>query len=342
MTMSLPEALTTEIAKAIGIKSTKFQISLRKPLDFQSNSLYDIWGDGLHFIAKEYIQPDELAIAPLREYNALQLLASLDIAPRPVFFEPTVGPIVVYEYMEGEMWDRRSVSTSDLSKLIDVWLKINSVPADWVSRGFERSLQVIEQEFHQRLESYIDWSSAEFKLGKRAADVCMQLLENRHAVIKELSEHTPTLCFCRADPRFANVIQRPNGQLGLIDWEDSGLRDPAREVADILTHPNQEDLVSWEEWQVFIEPYMRVRSKLDIGITRRTHLYLAIFPLFWLTMLLRRGVRLASTGQLADWTIKGLTGDLRLRRYLARALAWPSMEYKNILDELESLEFFPK
>jgi len=340
--MSIPEVLTTEIAKAIGTKSTKFQISLRKPLDFQSNNLYDILGDGLHFIAKEYTQPDELTIAPLRECNSLQLLSSLNIAPRPVFFEPTIGPIVVYEYMEGEMWDRRPVSTSDLSKLIDVWLKINLVPADWASRGLERSLQVTEQEFHQRLESYNNWSSAEFRPGKRVAEVCMQLLENRHATIKELSEHTPILCFCRADPRFANVIQRPNGQLGLIDWEDSGLRDPAKEVADVLTHPNQEDLVSWEEWQVFIEPYMSVRSKLDTEITRRMHPYLAVFPLFWLTILLRRGVRLASTGQLADWTINGITGGLRLRRYLARALAWPSMEYENILDELGSFEFFPE
>lgn len=341
MTMNSPEALTTEIAKAIGIKSTELQISLRKPLDFQSNRLYDILGNGLHFIAKEYLQPDELEIAPLREYKSLQLLSSLDVAPRPIFFEPTIGPIVVYEYMEGEMWDRRTASATDLSKLMDVWLKVNSVPADWVSRGSERSLQVIEQEFRHRLETYIDWSAAEFKPGRRAAEVCMQLLENRHEAIKELSDHTPIPCFCRSDPRFANVIQRPNGQLGLVDWEDSGLRDPAKEVADILTHPNQEDLVSWEEWQAFVEPYMDARSRSDREITRRMHLYLAIFPLFWLTVLIRRGIQLASIGQLADWTINGLPENVRLRRYLARAFAWPNMEFGIILDELESLKFFP-
>jgi len=30
------------------------------------------------------------------------------------------------------------------------------------------------------------------------------------------------LCFCRSDARFANVIARPDGRLGLVDWEDSG------------------------------------------------------------------------------------------------------------------------
>jgi len=38
------------------------------------------------------------------------------------------------------------------------------------------------------------------------------------------------LCFCRSDARFANVIARPDGRLGLVDWEDSGLRDRAVEV----------------------------------------------------------------------------------------------------------------
>jgi hypothetical protein len=339
--MSIPKTLTTEIAKIIGVKSIELQVSPREPLDFQSNSLYDIWGANLHFIAKEYLKPNELTVAPLREYKSLQLLSSLNIAPQPIFFEPDLAPIVVYEYMDGEMWDRRPVSAPNLSDLVDVWLKVNSVSVDWISRGSERTLQIIEQEFHQRLSDYLKWSSAEFTSGKRAAEMCLQLLENRHKIIKELSEYTPILCFCRSDPRFANVIQRPNGQLGLVDWEDSGLRDSAQEVADVLTHPNQEDLLRWKEWQVFVEPYINARKKTDREISRRLHLYLAVYPLFWLTILLKHGIKLASTGQLAGWTTNDLPGNIKLRRYLARALAWPNMEYESTLEELERLEFFP-
>lgn len=342
MTTILPEALTNELAKAIGAHPKRLQISLRKPLDFQSNNLYDILGNGLHLIAKEFIRPDELTVAPVREYKALQLLEPLEIAPRPVFFEPAIAPIVVYEYMEGDMWDRRTVSASDLSKLMKVWLKFNSLSVDWVSRDSERSLDDVEQELHRRLQAYTDWCSSEFKSGKPMAETCMQLLENRHAVIQELSEYTPRPCFCRCDPRFANVIQRPNGQLGLIDWEDSGLRDPAKEAADLLTHPNQEDLLGWEEWQAFTKPYLEAYSKLDTNIAHRMHLHLAIFPIFWLTTLIKRGVWLASTGQGFSQTINGLPSNIRLRRYLARALAWPSMKYEHIIGKLEPLDFFPQ
>lgn len=339
--MSIPETLTTEIAKIAGVKSTELQISLREPLDFQSNRLYDIWGSNLHFIAKEYLKPDELTAAPLREYKSLQLLSSFDIAPQPIFFEPDLAPIVIYKYMDGEMWDRRPVSAANLSNLVDVWLKINSVSVDWISRGSECTLQTIGEELRQWLTDYLKWSSVEFASGKRAAEMCLHLLENRDKIIKELSGNTPIPCFCRSDPRFANVIQRPNGQLGLVDWEDSGLRDPAREVADLLTHPNQEDLLRWNEWQVFVEPYINARKKIDREISRRLHLYLAVYPLFWLTLLLRHGIKLTSTGQLAGWTINGLPGNMKLRRHLARALAWPNMEYESTLKELESLEFFP-
>lgn len=339
--MSIPETLTTEIAKIIGVKSTELQVSLRKPLDFQSNLLYDIRGSNLHFIAKEYLKPDELTVAPLREYKALQLLSSFDIAPQPVFFEPDIAPIVVYKYMDGEMWDRRPVSAANLSNLVDVWLKINSVSVDWISRGSERTLQAIGEELRQRLTDYLEWSSTEFVPGQRAAEMCLHLLENRDKIIKELSENTPILYFCRSDPRFANVIQRPNGRLGLVDWEDSGLRDPAREVVDLLTHPNQEDLLCWNEWQVFVQPYINARQKMDREISRRLHLYLAVYPLFWLTILLKQGIKFASEGQLAGWISNDLPGNIRLRRYLARALAWPNMEYESTLEELESLEFFP-
>jgi thiamine kinase-like enzyme len=67
------------------------------------------------------------------------------------------------------------------------------------------------------------------------------------------------LVFCRSDPRCANVIARPDGRLGLGDWEDSGLRDPGREVADLLLHPNQEDLVAGPVWDAFLRPYQASR-----------------------------------------------------------------------------------
>lgn len=340
--MNIPEIIIPEIARALGLDSARITLTLRPPLDFQSNRLYDVYAGGRHLIAKEYLQPDEFEVAPLREYKALRLLAPLDIAPQPVFYDPTAGPLVLYEYMEGQMWDRRPATAGDLSKLMRLWGQMNEVPADWFSRNHERPLAEIMAEFGSQLEAYHRWVRGEFTPGLPAAEACLAHLERHQAVAQELAGHTPPLCFCRADPRFANVIQRPGGGLGLVDWEDSGLRDAARDVADLLTHPNQEDLLCWEEWQAFMQPYLAMQGRRDKEIGRRVHLYLALLPFFWITIFVQRGIRLAAAGRSCGWTINGLPANERLRRYLARAAAWPSMEFGRKLENFSALEFFPE
>lgn len=337
----MSDTLEVAVIRATGLAPTDIRISPRAPLGYQSNRLYDVWANGRHLIAKEFLRAEELQDAPAREFRALELLARFDIAPRPVFFDPALGPTVFYEFMEGEMWDRRRPIAADLSQLAEVWLKMNAVPTDglWMSRGYERSFHEIEINLRARFQAYADWADAEFKPGRRAVGLCLDVLNKSRAATNELAECKPLLCFCRADPRFANVIARPDGRLGWVDWEDSGLRDPARDLADLVTHPNQEDLLSLDEWQAFLQPYLAVRGQLDPQLAHRMHLYLAIFPIFWLTVLMNQGVKLARTGRLANWTINGLPANERLRRYLARALAWPQVEFQ--LETLANVEFFP-
>jgi aminoglycoside phosphotransferase (APT) family kinase protein len=337
----ISEIVKTEFARTIGKNPSELTIGLRKPLDAQSNHLYDVWAPDEHFIAKEYLKPDELTAAPQREYQALCRLSGLDIAPQPIFYEPSLAPIVIYRYMEGEMWDRRPAGARDLAALLNLWLTLHAIPINWFSRGYGRSLQEIEDEFRRSFLSYLDWTQLAFPPGKRAAETCLEWLARRHSVFQELAELPVVPCFCRSDPRFANVIQRPNGRLGLVDWEDSGLRDPARELADLILHPNQEDLLNWQEWQAFMGPYLAARSPLDPTIHRRTQLYLAIFPFFWLTQLLRRGIQWSSSGQGAGWMINGLPGNIRLKRYLAWELAWPKPMNGTVMEPLAVFSFFP-
>lgn len=340
--MAISESVKSAVGRAFGAKAAGLTIELRPPLDFQSNRLYDVWVGARHFVAKEYLQPKELQVAPLREYKTLQALAALDIAPQPVFFDPSVGPVVIYEYMEGEMWDRRAVSADDLAALAEVWIKMSAASADWVSRLHEcYPPQEMEPMFYHCLKDYLEWAAKDFKPGVLAAELCFKVLESRRGIAQELEERAAALCFCRGDPRFANVIRRPDGRLGLVDWEDSGLHDPAQEAAEMVNHPNQEDLVSWETWQAFLEPYIGHHHKNDPAVAFRTHLYLALSPLFCLTVLIRRGLRLAAAGQLAGWRINELPANARLRRYMARALMWPDMRYELALRDLEAVEFFP-
>ena len=315
---------------------------VREPLDFQSNRLFDLWSGERHYIVKEYLKADELELAPLREYKTLHLLSSLDIAPRPVFYDSSIGPFVVYEYMDGEMWDRRPIPANGLEHLAKLWLKIQSVQADWISRGQERSIQEIVSDLKCQFENYLEWTRRYHLPGERAASLCLELLGCRRPILDELASMQPGLCFCRADPRFANVIQRPGGKLGMVDWEDSGLRDPAKELVDIVSHPNQEDLLDWNEWKPFIEVYLKYHSERDRDIEKRIHFYMGLVPFFWLAILLRGGMNRAATGRLDHhWTVNGLPANLRLQRYLARAQAWPDHYFEPALNHLREINFFP-
>jgi hypothetical protein len=167
------------------------------------------------------------------------------------------------------------------------------------------------------------------------------VLARHQAAADALERLPPRLCFCRSDARFANVIARPDGRLGLVDWEDSGLRDPARETLDLLSHPNQEDLLSIDEWRPFLDSYLDAQTMLDPTLSRRIDLYAAIYPLFWLAVFFKLGVSRAQDGRLVGWTINGLPANVRLRRYLARALAWPDPNFTGHLATLADLPFFP-
>jgi hypothetical protein len=113
------QEIITQAARVDSARITPF----RPPLDHQSNRLYEVWADDRHWIVKEFLKPAEFSEAPLREWWALELLAPLDIAPRPVLFQPAsppLGPLVVYEFMEGQMWDRRKPTAMDLAQLAEV------------------------------------------------------------------------------------------------------------------------------------------------------------------------------------------------------------------------------
>lgn len=340
----MDEQLLAVVQAATGVLPHPQQLSLRQALTVQSNELYDLRFNDRHLIVKRFLKVDELTVAPLREYRSLQLLAPYDIAPQPVFYEPDLGPIVIYEYLVGAMWDRRRPQPAQLARLAELWLTMHALPTDglWFSNGYERNSSDVAAMFRASFQQYVTWSTANFPVGTVAATQCLQLLDQARAIFQRIESYTPELRFCRADPRFANVIERPDGRLAYVDWEDSGLRDPARDLADLITHPNQEDLLTWEEWQPFFQPYLAANLPTDPTILERMQLYLAVFPLFWLSVCLRIGVRLAGTGQVAQWQINGLPANLRLQRYLARAFAGSSPDFVEALAKVQHVKFFPE
>jgi thiamine kinase-like enzyme len=336
------EVLTNVLRQATGADPAALKIQQRPALAYQSNHLYDVWHNGRHLIAKAYLKPAEWDTVPAHEFAALQRVAHLDMAPQPLFYEPTLGPVVVYDYMAGEMWDRQRPSPDQLRQLAALWVQINALPADGLWPARLMSLPELAVWLQETFQTYAAWAAAEFPPAQATAATCLALLQSRHDVLRELEALPVAGCFCRSDARFANVIQRPDGRLGLVDWEDSGLLDPAVEMADLVTHANQEDLFTWAEWQPFLQAYLAQQEhEYPAALRHRMHLYLALFPLFWLALLIKPGMQRAREGRLDGWLANGIPAHQRLRRYLARALAWPKHEFQPELADLESVSFFP-
>lgn len=335
----------SELLRAAELPSST-RIAPRRALDHQSNRLYDVWSGGRHLVLKEYLKPDEWAEAPVREYRALEALASFDVAPKPVLLqlEPAgTNPFVIYEFMEGAMWERRTPTSAELGRLAAVWLTVNRVPITGLpaSRGHHGRLPRFLSGLDAPIHAYEEWVEAEFLDGREAAEQVRAALDRIQPAVRELERSEPVLCFCRADARFANVIERPDGRLGMVDWEDSGIQDPARDVADLMTHANQEDLVSDQLWEAFIEPYVRERGAVDPTLRERIRAYLVLFPVWWLSILLNAALHRPDGNIGPGWLVNGVPVERRLQRYLARCFAGPDAEIDSQLSQIASLRFFP-
>lgn len=337
---------------ALGVDGRTVRVAERSAAGYPSNRLYDArlrdgQGRERHLIVKEFLKPDEFDKAPVREFEGLRMLAPLDIAPQPFLMRPhfnAARPLVVYEFMPGEMWDRRRPEPHELRQLAGVWLRLNELPVDdlWLSRGAETPLARQMAQHERMYREYAAWAEVHFAPGVRAAGLCLSALRARREVVEDLQAAAPLLCFCRADARFANVIARPDGRVGLVDWEDCGLRDPALDLGDVVMAPNQEDLLDWDGWQPLLQSYLERRGRHDAGLERRMELYLALFPLAWLGWLLSAGVARAREGRLQGWQIHEMAANEKLRRYLARARAWPALDFSEELALLAEVRFFPE
>lgn len=341
----MTEILRQQVTAVMGLAEA--DLTLRPPLAYQSNRLYDLTAGNGHWIVKEFTKPGEFDLAPRREFGALQVLDVLDIAPKPVFLQaqprPPLGPFVIYEYMPGQMWGRRRPTHEELSRLADSWLAFAEVPVNNLplARAYEDSLVQVAANWRRDFEAYAAWAEAYFPEAAPTANLCLEALAKQQESIQELAGARPHLAFGRSDSRFANIIARPGGRLGLVDWEDSGLTDPALDIADLIVHANQEDLLSAEQWQAFLAPYLALRQQADPGLERRIELHLASLSLMWLDILVSLGLRKIRNGHLNGWLVNEMPANQRLRRYLARVLAWPESDFNQELAALGGQRFFP-
>ena len=319
----LPESVRAVVTAATGQPSDALEITLRAPQFYQSNQLFDVWVEGRHLIAKQFLKEDEWGESPAREFSSLHLLAPLDIAPRPVFYDAAMGPVVIYEYMEGRMWGRYHPSAEELRQLAAAWAQLYTVPRAglWPARSSDWTPTTRVAWFHELLDGYCEWAEIAFPRGLKAAALCREMVEPIGVVLGRLQQNRPAYSFARRDPRFANVIARPDGRYGFVDWEDAGLHDPTMELADIMMHPEQEDLLTDAEWQPFVETYCQAVGFEQVSVAQRIEDYRRPLALFWIVVLMNHGIKRTKSARVAEWEVNDMLPNLRLQRYLAYLLA---------------------
>jgi hypothetical protein len=299
----MTEILKQRVTAALGLAVNDVSLALRRPLTYQSNRLYDLRAGRDHWIVKEFCRPDEFELAPRREYQSLKRLERLDVAPRPIFLQvaprPPLGPFVVYEYMPGQMWDRRRPAAAELAQLADIWSAFAELPVDdlLMARAYEGSPDQTAARWQRDFEAYAAWAEMKYPAALPAARLCQQALTMHQDMV---------------------------------------------DLADLIVHANQEDLLSAGEWQAFLTPYLAARRPADPGLERRLQLYQVLLSFTWLSILLSRGVTLAQNGRLNGWLVNEMPANQRLRRYLARVLAWPAADFLEELRSLGGLAFFPE
>ena len=229
----------------------------------------------------------------------------------------------------------------DLVSLADVWIRLNALPTEglWLARGQGRPWSSVEARLLAPIQTYATWAEGAGAPQRAAAELCQRALRQGLEVGARLASQASPLCFCRSDPRFANVIARPDGRLGLVDWEDSGLRDPAREVADLFMHPNQEDLIGKDARAAFLARYVPEQTG-DAGFEARLREYLAVFGVFWIGQILNEVLPRARNGTADGALINDVDATQRMRRYLGRCEVWPELDFETKLAELAELRFF--
>ncbi len=107
----------------------------------------------------------------------------------------------------------------------------------------------------------------------------------------------------RIDGNLANVIRQPDGRLAFIDWEYSGVGDPAYDLAELRWHPRALAVVPQQAWDRALAGYPVPAG--DPGFCERLAVYGRLLPAWW-------------TARTAAHLLDGIEGAPSSRRRMVR------------------------
>jgi len=180
------------------------------------NQVFRLRGDGIDWVVKRFLPETELALfpnLPEPEHRAMSLAHKLDLAPRPVaFIDRPDLTVLVYEYVEGEMWRDGIADVAHMLKRLRT--------AD--PTGF-RAVPMTSEDILEEGEAF---------LPKLEPEIRARLVASRPEPIA-IESVKPVLLHTDIGP--GNIIVTPQGRLVVIDWQCPAAGDAVQDVIAFLS-----------------------------------------------------------------------------------------------------------
>ena len=215
----------------------------------------------------------------LREFNSLRLLEGLNlrVAPRPLYFdqEQYLLPVVVQTWIEGTPLNLPPEDDATWTNILLAYQTIHQVTDKVIQ---ERGLVLLPcglvTERPEKALTGLAGFLTQIPIGEQPRALIELLAEIEHLALPPIPVSS---CLGHGDATVRNML-RTTGGVVLVDWEYSGLCDPAHELAKIMAHPHARD-VSEERWQWLAEHYAQMAG--DASFCQRIQVQYALALTWW-------------------------------------------------------------
>lgn len=261
------------------------------------NDVFRVQGNCVDWVVKRFAVPLKGTLfpnLPVEEARALDMLAALDVAPKPVAFhrDGANGDVLVYAYSRGRPW------RGDVEGVALLLRRLRTVDGT----SFRRVPATFEEIVAQ----------GDTLFAECARDSRMEAYRSQRPLSRGAAEPSPPLGLIHTDVGAMNLIEGPHG-LHLIDWQCPAHGDPAEDVYSFLSPAfqvlNRRDPLSGADRHSFLKAYddAQLSSRLD-----------ALWPAF--------AYRMAGYCVLRHQTLKGQDEAARERYRRALAVEFPGVE----------------
>jgi aminoglycoside phosphotransferase (APT) family kinase protein len=266
-----------------------------------NNAVYRVRVAGEQFGCKLFVTDERRRAA--REWAALSTLhaAGLKMAPRPVTLAadgPLPQPVIVYHWVDGTPFSTPTPTAGDLIALVQTLQQVHYAPRAaghallpaWHQPASYADYLAEIIAAHEKIAA---WAKAISGAGKAPKDalpswllglaellpLMEQAAQGAAAVVGRAASDGcyPLPALVRVDGNLDNVLRTADG-LMLIDWEYSGLGDPAYDLAELRWSPRAlaAPAAAWETALATYQP-----SAADAGFAERLAVYNRLVPAWW-------------------------------------------------------------